>query len=90
MKIQHNNETVEITLKKTGSPSSYSGAFAPYDVYRNGILVGELLPRTSRLVDSGPYHEFITLNKNVPPTPSVSTRGVFRRHLNEYVAEYLG
>jgi hypothetical protein len=72
-----------IKLKKTAPPCSYSGAFAAYDVLKDGIKVGELFPKTSRLCDGGPYHELRDLENHAVCLP-VAVRGPFRKTLNEW------
>ena len=72
-----------ITLRKTKAPDSYSGAFASYDVLKNGIKIGELIPRTSRLKDVDPYHELRNLNGKSVNLP-VAVRGPFRKMLNNW------
>lgn len=72
-----------IKLKKTAPPCSYSGAFASYDVLKEGIKIGELVPKTSRLIDSGPYHILIDLNGE-KVNIIVAVRGTFRKTLNAW------
>lgn len=74
---------VMISLKKTAPPCSYSGAYAAYDVLKDVVKVGSLLPKTSRLSDGENNHELKDIN-NKTISICIAVRGTFRKNLNKW------
>jgi len=72
-----------IKLKKTHSPSSYSGAGASYDILRDGVKVGEFRGVGNRKCGRNAHHYAVDIHGNRGPA-FVSTRGWMRLELNKW------